>query len=396
MRINFAVCWIAITVGALSVGCGDSSNSKNAASGGAAAVGGSDATGGNTDAGGATSLGGGDATGGTSSVDNSAGGSNATGGGGGTGAYTCTNLPTPIGDANVAKPSGTAGNLKVIDWAGYTGAVSFTFDDQTTSQMAAYSTLNALGVKYTFYVVSGWGLTNASLAQAVTDGHEIGNHTASHSSTISASDIDGATTAIKSRLGVTPYTFAAPNGTNGSSGWEQYAKTRFIIDRGVSNGLMKPNDSTDQWNLPCYIPPASETAANMEKEILAAQTGGGWKVMLVHGFTVPADSSWQPVVLEDFTATVQYAKSLGNLWLDRVANIGSYWVGQKLVTQATASASGSDQVYTWSWPSFYPSNSCVRVTVDGGTLKQNGIELPWNHQGYYEVSLDAGSLTLSP
>jgi peptidoglycan/xylan/chitin deacetylase (PgdA/CDA1 family) len=310
--------------------------------------------------------------------------------------YTCNNLPAPISAAGVAKPAGTAGNLQVINWAGYTGAVSFTFDDQSTSQMVAYPTLNALGVKYTFYVVSGWGLTNANLAQAVADGHEIGNHTSTHSTTITESAIDDATAAIQQKFGVTPYTFAAPNGTNGASGWEQYAKTRFIIDRGVSNGLMKPNDSTDQWNTPCYLPPKAQTAENMEKEILAAQTGGGWKIVLVHGFSDTSDSSYNPVALADFTATVQYAKDLGNLWLDKVMNIGAYWVGQKLVTKATPTASGSDQVYTWTWPSFYPPNSCVRVTVDGGTLKQNGTELQWDEHGYYEVSLNAGSLTLSP
>jgi peptidoglycan/xylan/chitin deacetylase (PgdA/CDA1 family) len=296
----------------------------------------------------------------------------------------------------VPKPAGTPGNLKVVNWAGHTGAVSFTFDDQTESQMAAYPTLNALGIKYTFYVVANWSLTKPNLVQAVKDGHEIGNHTTTHTSTITASDIDTCTAQIQEKLKVTPYTFAAPNGTNGATGWEQYANTRFIIDRGVSNGLTRPNDSTDQWNLPCYIPAPSAPAATMQNEILAAQTGGGWKVVLVHGFTQPADGSWQPVILSDFTATVEYAKSLGSLWIDTVRNIGSYWVGQRVITKATPATSGSDLVYTWSWPTFYPPDSCVRVSVDGGTLQQNGTALQWDDHGYYEVSLNAGSLTISP
>ena len=36
------------------------------------------------------------------------------------------------------------------------------------------------------------------------------------------------------------------------------------------------------------------------------------------------------------------------------------------------------------------------VTVTGGTLKQNGAALKWHPQGYYEVALDAKSVTLSP
>src|SRR5579863_3020044 len=38
-------------------------------------------------------------------------------------------LPTPPGAANVPRPSGTPGNLEVLSWAGFTSAVSYTFDD---------------------------------------------------------------------------------------------------------------------------------------------------------------------------------------------------------------------------------------------------------------------------
>jgi len=373
MRVNPGPCALSLVLCSLVIGCGDSSKSnEGAAIGGTANAGGGEATGGS----------GSDATGGT---------------GPGAVSAKCSNLPPARGGGGIAKPTGTAGNLRVVDWAGYTGAVSFTFDDQSESQMAAYPTLNALGVKYTFYVVSGWGLTKPNLVQAAKDGHEIGNHTSTHSqSTITDTAIDDCTSEIQAKLGVTPYTFAAPYGTNGSAGWEQYAKSRFIIDRGITNGLMKPNDSINQWNLLCYIPPEEASASTMQQQILAAQTGGGWKVVLVHGFTTHSDGAWQPVAVPEFTATVEYAKSLGDLWIDTVRNIGSYWVGQKLVTKATPTTTGSDTVYSWEWPDFYPPESCVRVTVDGGTLLQNGAPLQWDEHGYYEVSLNAGSLTLSP
>lgn len=118
--------------------------------------------------------------------------------------------------------------------------------------------------------------------------------------------------------------------------------------------------------------------------------------MLVHGFTGGTDGAYQPVALSEFTSGVNHAKSLGNMWIDRMDHIGAYWVGQKLVSSATATTSGSDKTWTWTWPSIYPPNSCLRVTVDGGTLKQNGAALAWDSHGYYQISLDAGSLTLSP
>lgn len=38
----------------------------------------------------------------------------------------------------------------------------------------------------------------------------------------------------------------------------------------------------------------------------------------------------------------------------------------------------------------------VRVTVEGGTPTQNMQPLTWDPRGYYELALDAGSVTWSP
>src|SRR5262245_2795056 len=43
-------------------------------------------------------------------------------------------LPVPPG-GGVPRPNGTPGNLKVLDWAGFTAAVSYTFDDTNSSQI---------------------------------------------------------------------------------------------------------------------------------------------------------------------------------------------------------------------------------------------------------------------
>lgn len=51
---------------------------------------------------------------------------------------------------------------------------------------------------------------------------------------------------------------------------------------------------------------------------------------------------------------------------------------------------------TWTLPDHFPPNQYLRVKTDGGTLKQNGSALTWDGHGYYEISLDANSVTLSP
>lgn len=373
------------TGGAMGPG-GSVGRGGRSSSGGAVATGGSMASGGSQSQGGAVGTGGSPSNGGTQ----------ASGGVAGSGPPAmCDNLIFAAGSSGVAQPSGNAGNLKVLDWAGFKGAVTYTFDDANQTQIDAYSTLNGLGVPMTFYLITNKNtMSNSVWQQAVQDGHELGNHTNDHNN-ITASNVDTATTYIEDHFGVHPYTFAAPNGSNGDSGYEQFAKTRFLIDRGVANSLIMPNSNTDQWNLPCYIPPTNASASDFNSQIDSAESGGGWRVVLVHGFTGGSDGAYQPVALSEFTSGVEHAKSLGDLWIDSMVHVGSYWVGQKVFSSASMSAADTSTTWTWDWPDIYPPNSCLRVTVDGGTLSQNGNAIAWDDHGYYQISLDAGSLTLT-
>jgi hypothetical protein len=42
----------------------------------------------------------------------------------------------PLSTAGVPRPSGAAGGLKVLDWAGFSSAVTYTFDDSLPSQLS--------------------------------------------------------------------------------------------------------------------------------------------------------------------------------------------------------------------------------------------------------------------
>lgn len=303
-------------------------------------------------------------------------------------------LPVPPGASDVPRPSGAVGGLDVLDWAGFKAAVSYTFDDSNSSQIQNYDALNALGVRYTFYLQTGKSeSSNQVWARAVEDGHELGNHTKSHSSNGTGQDVDDATAFIEDNFGVTVYTMAAPNG---AAVYTDLAKPRFFINRGVQNGIIAPNDNTDPFTLRCYIPPTGANEAAFNSEVDSARTAGGWRVVLVHGFTGGSDGAYQPVPLDAFTASVEHAKSLSDVWIDSVMNVAAYWRGQKTFTSVTPATSGSDQTWTWTLPDHFPPGKYLRVTVTGGTLKQGGNAIPWDGHGYYEVALDEGSLTLSP
>jgi hypothetical protein len=117
--------------------------------------------------------------------------------------------------------------------------------------------------------------------------------------------------------------------------------------------------------------------------------------MCIHGFTGDG-SAYLPVPLDQFIDSVKHAQSTGDMWLDTITRVGAYWQGEKAFNAATTMAVGSDKTWTWKLPDNFPSGQYLRVTVAGGTLKQGGTALTWDTHGYYEIALDAGSVTLTP
>jgi peptidoglycan/xylan/chitin deacetylase (PgdA/CDA1 family) len=304
--------------------------------------------------------------------------------GGGTASFKCDNLSLSPSTSGKAKPSGAVGGLTVLDWAGFKGAVSFTFDDGNSSLISNYAKLKATGAHVTFFLVTSWtGASNAIWKTAVADGHEIGNHTKSHSSSGNASDLQAAEEWIKQNLGVTAYSMAAPEG---NSSWSSVASSVVLLNRGVSDGLIAPRDSSNQYSLPAYLPPEGAASSAMDGAVNLASSGGKWKIFCVHGFTGDG-SAYHPVDVNNMTTTMSNAVKNG-VWTETMTNVGAYWLGQKLIPkEATTSA-------TWTLPAHFPPNMCLRITTTGGTVKQNGAEVPWNEHGYYEISLDAKSVTI--
>ncbi len=314
-------------------------------------------------------------------------------GGAGVGFPTGCDLPV-AGAAGQPRPAGATGPLTILDWAGFRGAVSYTFDDANSSQIGHYPELAGTGVRMTFYLQTGKSdAADEIWAQAVQDGHELGNHTKSHARTADEADIDAATEFIQTHFGVLPATMAAPYG---DSSYVAPASSRFLINRGVSNAVIAPNGSSNPFDLPCYVPPSGAAASAFDAQIDAAREAGGWRVVLVHGFTGGSDGAYQPVDIEAFVAGVEHAKSFGDLWLDTVAAVGAYWRAQKLVSAVEPTTSGGEQTWSWSLPEHFPPGQCLRVTTGGGTLTQGGEPVEWDDHGYYELSLDAGSVTLAP
>jgi peptidoglycan/xylan/chitin deacetylase (PgdA/CDA1 family) len=317
--------------------------------------------------------------------------------GGGEGIGEPSGLPVPA-TTGVARPAGNVGGLTVVDWAGFVAAATYTLDDGNISQIDNYDALQALGVPLTFYLIgSRPEASNAVWARALGDGHELGNHTQSHlmgTDPTIAADTDAGEQFIEQRYGITVYTMAAPFG---NAQYIDVAETRYLINRGVGGGQILPNDNTDRFNLPTFIPLTNALAGAFNERIDTARTNGAWETVLVHGFN-PDTTAYQAGDVSEFVAAVTYTKSFGDVWIGTMLDVGAYWVAQKLLTDTIPSTDSATSSSTWTWtlPEFFPPNHYLRVTVSGGTLSQAGVPLVWDEHGYYEVSLDAGSLTLAP
>ena len=118
-------------------------------------------------------------------------------------------------------------------------------------------------------------------------------------------------------------------------------------------------------------------------------------IYVVHGFTGDP-SAYLPGAVGALTGAIQYTKSLNDMWIGTMVDVGSYWLGQKAFTQATRTQNGDSFTWTWNLPGQFPPGKYIRARVPGGTLTQDGQPLTWDPHGYYEIALDARSVTLTP
>ena len=112
---------------------------------------------------------------------------------------------------------------------------------------------------------------------------------------------------------------------------------------------------------------------------------------------MPTQAVWYaPVAIGDVTTGITHARLLPDVWTGTLVDVAAYWRGQKLLSEAQPTVTGTSTTWTWTLPPHFPSGKVLRATVSGGTLTQNGRPLLWSPHGYYELALDAGALTLSP
>lgn len=264
-------------------------------------------------------------------------------------------LPEP-GNGGVPRPDGAAGNLEVIPWAGFAGALSYTFDDATTSQHQNKTDILGLGVPFTWYLnVNGTGLDNGTAdplnpmyTEARDLGHELGNHTKNHTQT--ASDARDMQSWLKDNYQVVAYTMAAPNGVVGD--FRSLVGDLFLLNRGVQGGSMGP-EGPGNWNdIPTAIPPRN-AGESVFKGYADEAAKGRWQTVCIHGFTNKGNGGYEPVEFGGWKTGVEYAKTK-NIWIATMVDVAAYIIGGKAVSSASPTAEGGGQKWTWTLQNNFP------------------------------------------
>jgi len=299
----------------------------------------------------------------------------------------------------------------VLDWAGYEGAVSYTFDDSQPSQIQHWPEIKATGVRATWYLAMTYGSGSAYEAawkDVLAAGHELGDHTVHHlhvselagvypglsDEEAAAKELDDCDNYIERVIGQDGvWTMAYPYG---DASWEPFLGDRYLFARTVSLGKVSPDSGLDPLLLPTYMVRAGDTRAVFNAKIDAAAAARCWQTLLFHSLTPTASNWYAGVRIEEVVASIEHGKAGGRVWLDSVVNVGSYWIGSRLIRSAVPTQRGGTETWSWKLPRNFPPGKYIRVRIGGGTLSQGGTDLPWIEHGFYEVALDPQSLDWRP
>jgi hypothetical protein len=219
---------------------------------------------------------------------------------------------------------------EIARWSGFrTAAVSYTFDDNCSNQVAiAIPALNTYGFKGTFFLVTNWGPNWSGYKSAATNGHEIASHTASHPSMgglttdQQTSQITSSISAITNNIGIKPVTLAWPNCSLGST---SLAQQYFIASRGCS-GQIEPSTPANFMNISSFVCGSAgsiKTNIDFQNKANSAATSNGWVVYLIHG--IDNDGGYSSLSSTELKNSLSFFKANPyKFWVAGFATVAKY------------------------------------------------------------------------
>ena len=284
-----------------------------------------------------------------------------------------------------------AGPITTVPWNGHPGAVSFTFDDSEISQ------LNNLGdyfeknqdIKVTFFMTGGMNAGNQSKYFPMAEkGHEIGNHSKTHSDLTNSNNLKGEITDYKydleQRSGAEVVAFATPYCYYNDAVEAEIAKAH-IVNRNCQGATKYKWDEEPVWeriSSDCYQGNTQQSKGNMSE----AKQKNAWTVQLNHG--VDGAGFGYGITPSDMISIMDEAKAQG-LWRAPMGRVAAYYRAHFVIDKATSTNIDGGFKVTWTSPhSAMPKSVPLRVKIegaDGKTVKQKGKEIQPEDDGSFVI-----------
>ena len=216
-------------------------------------------------------------------------------------------------------------------WQGFrTAAVSYTFDDNCSNQLAlAVPMFNEYGFQLTLFTVINWGPNWTGLQAAAAKGHEIASHTLSHTSLNTLSDslqnieLKNSQSSIDANItGQKCMTIAYPNCNVGNT---TLIKQYYFAAR-ICSGVIEKSTPTDFMrvgSIICGTQSSVKTSADFKLRTDATASARGWCVFLIHG--IDNDGGYSPIPSDTIRASLIYLKANPDkFWVTSFASAAKY------------------------------------------------------------------------
>ncbi|HNW50519.1 MAG TPA: polysaccharide deacetylase family protein [Prolixibacteraceae bacterium] len=223
-----------------------------------------------------------------------------------------------------------ASSYQTATWPGFRKcAISYTFDDGCANQFTkAIPMFDEYGYKLTLFTVTGWGPNWTKLQSAAKNGHEVANHTATHSNLSSATiaaqktDIETANNLINKNISFTQcVTMATPYCAKGN---DSLAASYFIAVRGCQ-GFIEGKTPASFYNVSSIVCGNQGIIKTSDYKIKANQaaSSNGWLVYLIH--EIDNGTGYSPLPSDTLRATLQYlSENNSKFWVNTFGNVARY------------------------------------------------------------------------
>lgn len=241
----------------------------------------------------------------------------------------------------------------------------------------------------TFFLTGGMNAGNQSKYFPMVDkGHEIGNHSKTHSDLTKSNNLKGEITDYKNdleqRSKAEVVAFATPYCYYNDAVEAEIAKAH-IVNRNCQGATKYKWDEEPVWeriSSDCYQGNTQQSKGNMSE----AKQKNAWTVQLNHG--VDGGGFGYGITPSDMISIMDEAKTQG-LWRAPMGRVAAYYRAHFVIDKAASTDIEGGFKVTWTSPHpAMPKSVPLRVKIegaDGKTVKQKGKEIQAEDDGSFVI-----------